>query len=110
MIDPQMITAPRPGRNFLPVESHGVPDNWELYSNPDFDELVERGRRTVDLTARREIYRQALDILNEEVHFIYLGHLPVAQAWRSRVHGLKTNIRGDIAFHGGGMAYAWIEE
>ncbi len=88
----------------------GVPDNWGLYSNPDFDELVERGRRTVDFAARREIYRQALEILNEEVHFVYLGHLPVAQAWRSRIQGLKTNIRGDIAFYGGGMAYAWIEE
>ena len=39
-----------------------------------------------------------------------VGILPVAQAWRSRVQGLETNIRGDIAFHGGGMAYAWIEE
>ena len=101
---------PDPGEIFYRLNHTGVPDNWGLYSNPDFDELVERGRRTVNLTARREIYRQALDILNKEVHFIYLGHLPVAQAWRSRVHGLKTNIRGDIAFHGGGMAYAWIEE
>ena len=39
-----------------------------------------------------------------------VGILPVAQAWRSWVQGLETNIRGDIAFHGGGMAYAWIEE
>ena len=64
----------------------------------------------MDRDGRKEIYRQALEILNEEIHFIYLGHLPVAQAWRSRIQGLKTNIRGDIAFHGGGMAYAWIEE
>ena len=71
---------------------------------------MERGRRTVDLAARKEIYRRALEILNEEVHFVYLGHLPVAQAWSSRIQGLKTNIRGDIAFSGGGMAYAWIEE
>lgn len=101
---------PDPGEIFYRLNHTGVPDNWGLYSNPEFDELVERGRRTVDFAARKKIYRQALEILNEEVHFIYLGHLPVAQAWRSRVHGLKTNIRGDIAFYGGGMAYAWIEE
>ena len=101
---------PDPGEIFYRLNHTEVPDNWGLYSNPDFDELVERGRRTVDFAARREIYRQALEILNEEVHFVYLGHLPVAQAWSSRIQGLKTNIRGDIAFYGGGMAYAWIEE
>ncbi|MEE8348460.1 MAG: ABC transporter substrate-binding protein [Acidobacteriota bacterium] len=101
---------PDPGEIFYRLNHTGVPDNWGLFSNPKFDELVEQGRETVDLARRKEIYSQALGILNEEIHFIYLGHLPVAQAWRSRVKGLKTNIRGDIAFHGGGMAYAWIEE
>ncbi len=101
---------PDPGEIFYRLNHTGVPDNWGLYSNPEFDELVEQGRRTVDFARRKELYRQALGILNQEVHFIYLGHLPVAQAWRSRVQGLETNIRGDIAFHGGGMAYAWIEE
>lgn len=101
---------PDPGEIFYRLNHTGVPDNWGLYSNLEFDELVEQGRRTVDLAARKKIYRQALGILNEEIHFVYLGHLPVAQAWRSRVQGLKTNIRGDIAFHGGGMAYVWIEE
>ncbi len=94
--------------------------NRQMMSIADFDagyaqisdimRYIEKGRRTVDAAKRKEIYREAIKLLHRDVHFIFLGHLPVAQAWRSHVKGLKTNTRGDIAFQGGGIAYVWIEK
>ncbi|MDA2934991.1 ABC transporter substrate-binding protein, partial [Acidobacteria bacterium AH-259-D05] len=44
---------PDPGEIFYRLNHSGVPDNWGLYSNPEFDELVEQGRRTMDVSKRR---------------------------------------------------------
>lgn len=101
---------PDPDRNFYNYNHSTDPNNYGLYNSPGYDKLVEEGRRTADVAKRKEIYRKALELMNRELHFIYLGHLPVAQAWRSHVKNMKTNIRGDIAFHNGGVAYAWIEK
>lgn len=101
---------PDPDRVFYIYNHSKDPSNRGLYNNPEYDRLVEEGRRTPDVAKRKEIYRKAIEVMNQDPHFIYLGHLPVAQAWRSYVKGLKTNVRGDIAFHGGGVAYAWIEK
>ncbi|TAJ99467.1 hypothetical protein EPO44_10480, partial [bacterium] len=101
---------PDPDRIFYSYNHTDDPNNYGLYSNPEYMKLVEEGRRTGDIAERKEIYRKALEVMNSDPHFIYLGHLPVAQAWRSYVKGFKTNVRGDIFFHGGGVAYAWIEK
>ncbi len=101
---------PDPDSIFYRFNHTGGRDSWGRYGNPEYDKVVEEGRRTVDAAKRKEIYRKAIKLLHRDVHFIFLGHLPVAQAWRSHVKGLKTNTRGDIAFQGGGIAYAWIEK
>jgi peptide/nickel transport system substrate-binding protein len=99
-----------PDAIYARYNSTGEPNNYGGYSNPDFDKLMEEGRRTANKPKRKEIYRKALLILNRDLPFVFLGHLPVAQGWRSNIKGFKTNIRGDIAFHGGGVAHAWIEK
>lgn len=101
---------PDPDRNFYNYNHSTDPNNYGLYNSPEYDKLVDEGRRTADGAKRKEIYRKAVEVMNRDLHFIYLGHLPVAQAWRSHVKNMKTNIRGDIAFHNGGVAYAWIEK
>ena len=101
---------PDPDRIYHNYNHSADPNNYGVYSSSEYDKLVDEGRRTADAAKRKEIYRKALELMNRDLHFLYLGHLPVAQAWRSRVKGMKTNIRGDIAFHGGGVAYAWIEK
>lgn len=101
---------PDPDSIFYRFNHSGGRDSWGLYGNPEYDKLVEQARSTIDRAKRKEIYRKTLKMLHRDVHFIFLGHLPVAQAWRSHVKGLKTNIRGDIAWDKGGIAYAWIEK
>jgi len=40
---------------------------WSKYSNPAFDKLVDEARATLDDQARRSAYRQAFQILHDEV-------------------------------------------
>ncbi len=84
--------------------------NYMRYSNPEYDRLVEEGRRTVDISKRKEIYRKALDLLNRDLPLIFLGHYPIAQASRTYLKNMKTNARGDIIWSGGGVGQAWIDK
>ncbi len=100
---------PDPDQVLYTYNHSSSPSNWGQYNNPDFDKLVEQARGTVETGKRKDLYREALEIMNQDPHFIFLGHLPVTQAWGSHVRGLTTNIRGDIAYQGGGIALAWAE-
>ncbi len=83
--------------------------NYGRYNNPEYDKLMEEGRRISDTAKRKEIYRKGLEILTRDVPYVFLGHLPVAQASRSRLKNMKTNCRGDVRWSGGGADHAWIE-
>lgn len=80
------------------------------YNNPEFDKLVEEGRRTFDPAKRKMTYRRALELLNRDLPHIFLGHYPVAQASRAYLKNMRTNARGDVAWSGGGASYAWIDK
>ena len=56
-----------------PDRGRGVA-NRSLYSNPDFDALVDRALAEVDPAAREEIYREATRIAIEDVAIIPLHH------------------------------------
>ena len=84
--------------------------NYAHYSNPEYDRLIEDGRRISDVAKRKEIYRKGLDLLTRDLPIVFLGHLPVAQASRSHVKNLKTNCRGDVRWSAGGVDHAWIEK
>jgi peptide/nickel transport system substrate-binding protein len=40
---------------------------WSKYSNPDFDQLIDAARSTLDEGKRRDLYRQAFQILHDDV-------------------------------------------
>lgn len=84
--------------------------NYAKYSNPEFDKLVDAGRRMVDTAKRKETYGRALEILNRDLPNLYLGHYPIAQASRTYLKNMKTNSRGDVSWSEGGASYAWLEK
>lgn len=52
--------------------------NYGSYSNPEVDELLEKGRTTIDQNERAEIYAQAAKIVTEEVAYnvvLYQGYV-----------------------------------
>jgi peptide/nickel transport system substrate-binding protein len=48
--------------------------NASGYSNPEVDRLLGEARTTTDRDRRKELYDQALEILHEEVPYVYLFH------------------------------------
>ena len=86
------------------------PQNDARYDNPEYDRLMEEGRRTIDIAKRKEIYRKALELLNRDLPRIFLGHYPIAQASRTYLKNMKTNSRGDIIWSDGGVGHAWIDK
>ncbi|HEX7002384.1 MAG TPA: ABC transporter substrate-binding protein [Trueperaceae bacterium] len=61
---------------------------YSVYSNPELDELVAEGARTVDRDARLAIYHQAAELIHEQAPFIFLyqqvdvyGVSPRVEGW-----------------------------
>ena len=84
--------------------------NFVRYDNPEYDKVVEEGRRTVDISRRKEVYRKALELLNKDIPHIFLGHYPIAQASRTYLIHMKSYARGDISWSDGGVSHAWIDK
>lgn len=68
-------------------------DALELkYSNPEMDELVERGRRSLDVEERIKIYQRAEDIVIEDAPCILLYHSRGLVPHRPDVAGMKLSL------------------
>lgn len=65
--------------------------NWNLYSNPRVDELIDQGVSIVDPEQRRPIYVEIQEIVAEEVPFLYLQWDDWYTPFSSRVQGLPDN-------------------
>jgi peptide/nickel transport system substrate-binding protein len=56
--------------------------NWALWSNPEFDAVVDELVATFDPARRTELYRRGLSVGRDQVHAVYL-HQPVL-SWGMR--------------------------
>jgi len=65
--------------------------NQQNYSNPEVDELLEKGRVTIDETERKEIYKEAQKLIAEDapMAFLYMNSFTVAM--RSNVLGYTVH-------------------
>ena len=61
--------------------------NQQNYSNPQVDELLEKGRVTVDEEERKEIYKEAQKLIAEDapMAFLYMNSFTVA---------MRDNVKG----------------
>lgn len=68
--------------------------NQQLYSNPEVDELLEEGRRTLDENARTEVYKKIQTILEDDcpMAFLYMNNYAVAM--RNNVKGYTVHPTG----------------
>jgi peptide/nickel transport system substrate-binding protein len=63
--------------------------NFVSYSNPEVDELLERGRRTFDINERKKAYFRIQEILADELPYIFLYVPEALQIVSSRFHGIE---------------------
>ena len=53
---------------------HGDPGNRSFYSSAKVDELLDKGRREADQTAREAIYKEAIQIISDESPMAFVLH------------------------------------
>jgi peptide/nickel transport system substrate-binding protein len=80
--------------------------NAQGYSNPEVDDLLDKGRVETDEAVRKKLYGKAARIIADEASYIYLYNPAVIQAWRGDVHGYTTRSDGAVRFR----QVSWQEE
>ncbi len=66
--------------------------NWTMWSNPQFDAVVDELVKTLDSQRRTELYREGLTIARDNVHAVYL-HQPFL-TWGMQ-QSVKVAVRAD---------------
>jgi peptide/nickel transport system substrate-binding protein len=84
--------------------------NHSNYSNPKVDRLLELGRTEMNPKKRMEIYRQAVEIIHDEVPVIHLFVTSYAFAYRPHVKGLVMDPQSHYYSLGTGIPHAWIDK
>jgi peptide/nickel transport system substrate-binding protein len=62
------------------------------WKNPAFDKLIDDAAKTLDVTKRMELYKQAQQVLKDECIIIPTLHREILSAARSNVKGFENNI------------------
>lgn len=65
--------------------------NFIGYSNPEVDELLEKGRRTYDISERKKAYFRIQEILADELPYIFLYVPAATPIVHGRVKGIKPS-------------------
>jgi len=63
--------------------------NFISFSNPEVDELLEKGRRVFDITERKKAYFRIQEILAEEVPYLFLYVPDATPLVHARIKGIK---------------------
>ncbi|UMZ72942.1 ABC transporter substrate-binding protein [Natranaerofaba carboxydovora] len=61
------------------------------YKNEDLDELLEKANSSQDMEERREIYKQAQEVIVDDVPVIFLNHYVNVDAVSSNIQGYKMH-------------------
>lgn len=80
-----------PDRALYPALVTGGSVNAFQFSDPEVDELLQKGRTTVDRAERIKIYHQAEKVIAEKVPFIFLFTRTEYIGLRDNVHGFQLS-------------------
>jgi len=75
------------------------------YSNPEVDELLNEARMTSDEAERKELYTQTMEILHEEVPYVYLYHSNTTTDF-----AMQSNVKGFTAYPDGILRLANVSK
>ncbi len=91
-IDPhQHISQHFHCKNIPQVSNNGAGTNYFRFCNDDLNKLVEQAGATVEQEKRRQLYRDALKIVNDNVLGVWLYTRGNIDAFRTNVGGWKLN-------------------
>ena len=94
---------------------NGDPDNWlgtlfgcdslegnnfSKWCNPDYDKLVKAAKATTDIAERTRLYKEAQQIIKQQVPMTPIAHSTVFQPMRKNVEDFKISPFGLNSFYG----------
>lgn len=97
---------PDPDNFFSPLlscASAETGNNRTFWCNETFDDLLQSSLDTTDMNARREYYRQALNIVADEMPLFPIAH-------SKRFQAKKHNLKGNILRSYGGISFEGVEK
>jgi len=76
----------------------GEAGNRQFYRNPQVDTLLDRGRAETNTAARMNIYREAQQIIMQDIPLIPLWQSAELMAARNNIKGFTVTPNGSIPF------------
>ncbi|WP_078547764.1 ABC transporter substrate-binding protein [Litchfieldia alkalitelluris] len=76
---------------FVHSESKGPGFNLAFYENDRVDELLEKGRKSVDDSERDAAYKEIQDIMAEDVPYIFIAQKSIKAPMKNWVKGYEIN-------------------
>lgn len=73
-------------------------NNYQKYSNPEVDRLLDQAGEETDEAARKELYDQAVKIIVDEASYTYLYNPDVVQGWAPELEGYTVRADRAIRF------------
>jgi ABC-type transport system substrate-binding protein len=73
------------------------------------DQLLEGARKITDFQRRRQMYKEIIEILQDDVADIPIGFVPHGFAFQSYVRDYKPTITSVFSYGDGGMLKTWID-
>ena len=86
-----------PADYYTAQHATGGANNFQGYSNPQVDALLEQGNTETDADARKAVYDQAAQLVVDDASYVYLYNPDVVQAWTPGLGGYE--VRADRAIN-----------
>jgi peptide/nickel transport system substrate-binding protein len=80
------------------------------YSNPRVDQLLEDARKVTDFGQRRQMYREVVEILHEEVPDLPIAFIQNGFAFQSYVRDFEPVIISTFSYGNGGVLKTWMDK
>jgi peptide/nickel transport system substrate-binding protein len=72
--------------------------NFQKYSSPKVDRLLEAGQRESGRKARKDRYARAARQIADDASYVYLYNPDIVQVWAPQVKGYKVRSDGAVRF------------
>ena len=84
--------------------------NWIIghYNNPKLTALLDQAARLVDNDKRKALYKQVVEIYDNDVPWVITNITPHAMGWRKYMKGYTGNQKM-LTWIKGGLKYTWLE-
>jgi peptide/nickel transport system substrate-binding protein len=81
-----------------------APGNWNHYSNPAVDNLIQQARASADFATRKSLYAQVRKIIAEDVPIIFVHYESIQYLMAKNVVGSTTNLDLSIRLENVGIS------